>query len=354
MSKFGICFFGRKGAGRRMFLDIMEIISQDESNDDFVFIGNRSITPNSLYGVTFLGIDTFRGFRSLFHFLMSYRNQRSAFESFVRNENISKILFLLPSPIDWMVTFWARNLGIRTNHIIHDAKAHPGEIWPTRASIRWRLKRSDGIICLSRYVAHECLETYSSNEIKVTSHPFFLPMRARKGINFNLPNKYVLFAGRNKKYKGLYWLLSTYEEAHLDFPLILAGSGHKVPKKLKLSNIFVINKWLDDLEMDELIAGAEVVVLPYLEGTQSGILSSAIQYKRKIVATSVGGFREQAGEYENIFWVEPGKGDELAGTLRKAHLRNRSEATFPNLEFVGIRKHAEESYRLMLKMIFNT
>ena len=87
----------------------------------------------------------------------------------------------------------------------------------------------------------------------------------------------------------------TRESEH-DVVLTIAGSGDLQPYESELSKIAgldVRNKWLSDSEFGQLIHSHDVLILPYLEASQSGVIAAAHGAGKPVVAFSVGGISEQ-------------------------------------------------------------
>jgi glycosyltransferase involved in cell wall biosynthesis len=101
-------------------------------------------------------------------------------------------------------------------------------------------------------------------------------------------DEYILFFGRIELYKGLetlYSLFSTRAELK-KYTLVIAGAGSIYFKRDRNneSNIVLINRFIDDAEINDLFIKAKVVVLPYLTSTQSAISSFAYHYKLPVIA----------------------------------------------------------------------
>lgn len=347
LSKVGICYLGQKGAGKRLFEDLVEI--SEKNRLSLAYIVNDNSLKN-LYGSTrIFNLTTFKNLLSLMLFFIQLRSTKQKFLFFAKSHSLEKIIFIMPSPADWFINRWARSLQIQTIHTIHDGLPHLGEIWPRKSSIAWRLKKSTEIVCLTTFVAEQCLKTYPGARVKMTKHPFFLPKFNSVNSIRNLPESYLLFVGRNKKYKGLTWLIDTYLDYKLELPLVIAGSGLNI--KLSYNNIFLIDRWLTDSEMDFLISKAEIVILPYLESTQSGVLSTAIQFQRKVVASLVGGLPEQAGDYKAVYWIENPSKAALANCLSEAIRDINLHEKNPVIDEDSLLKHAENSYLSLLEDI---
>lgn len=70
-------------------------------------------------------------------------------------------------------------------------------------------------------------------------------------------------------------------------------------------------------EMAGLFDAATVVVLPYLEGWNSGVLSAAYGFGKAVLATRVGGLTEAIRDGETGLLVPPGNVDALEANLRR-------------------------------------
>jgi rRNA maturation endonuclease Nob1 len=67
--------------------------------------------------------------------------------------------------------------------------------------------------------------------------------------------------------------------------------------------------------MTELIKNAEVVVFPYVEASQSGLLPYCLSERKKVVVTPLSGLLEQTSSHENIFVTKDFKVQALAESL---------------------------------------
>lgn len=85
--------------------------------------------------------------------------------------------------------------------------------------------------------------------------------------------------------------------------------------------ISVVSRYVSDSEVDEYFGGADVVVLPYRQSSQSGVLHVAMGYGLPVVATRVGGLQETVEGYEGGDLVEANAPGSLAGGIRRARQR---------------------------------
>ena len=109
-----------------------------------------------------------------------------------------------------------------------------------------------------------------------------------------------MFFGFIEHYKGLKVLAEAYKELSLkrnDITLTIAGNGDFSPYAksfLNLENVNIINRYIKDEEVGALFAGPNViVVLPYINATQSGVIPIAYEFLTPVIASDTGGLKEQ-------------------------------------------------------------
>ncbi len=129
-------------------------------------------------------------------------------------------------------------------------------------------------------------------------------------------NKYALFFGFIRKYKGLDLLLEAMADKRLavaGIHLIVAGEyyGDKefyeglIIKCGIADRVHTFTEFIPNDEVKRYFSGADCVVLPYRSATQSGITQVAYHFERGMVATNVGGLPEFVRDGETGFICEP-------------------------------------------------
>ncbi|WP_277619842.1 glycosyltransferase [Fervidobacterium thailandense] len=118
-------------------------------------------------------------------------------------------------------------------------------------------------------------------------------------------NKFIfLFYGRLEPYKGLEFLIEAFKRLQFerdDVYLVVAGKG-KISRRLRAEireledrkTAVFINRYLSDKEVHSLIRLSDVVVIPYTEATQSGIIPQVLPLRKPIITTCVDGLVEQS------------------------------------------------------------
>ncbi len=130
-----------------------------------------------------------------------------------------------------------------------------------------------------------------------------------------------LFFGRIDPYKGIDYLIDAYRQLLEVYPpevvsLTIAGSGQLDEKSQNLiqstPNCFLINRYIREDEVDDLFSAANtVLVLPYVDATQSGVMTLAYQYAIPVIATNTGGLKEQLFDGDVGVLVEAKSVDDL-------------------------------------------
>lgn len=122
----------------------------------------------------------------------------------------------------------------------------------------------------------------------------------------------VLFFGRIWPYKGLEYLIRAEPLITARVPqakFVIAGTGESFDRYQRMmvnpERFVVINEYVSDEKRAELFRRASVVVLPYIEASQSFIISIAYRFGKPVVATTVGGLPEMVDDGKTGFLVPP-------------------------------------------------
>jgi len=111
----------------------------------------------------------------------------------------------------------------------------------------------------------------------------------------------VLFFGRIWKYKGLEYLVDAEPMIRKEIPgvrFVIAGKGsaqylQSIRERMVHPEAFrFINEYVPDSEVARLYQQSSLVVLPYVDGTQSGPLLLAYSFAKPVVVTNVGSLPE--------------------------------------------------------------
>ena len=239
--------------------------------------------------------------------------------------DIVHITHLFP-PYGFYYYLFFRNKLIVT---IHDPIPHSGEasLWTERLR-RFGLKRVKAVVLLNQN--EDQTSSFCSryrirrNKIFYSSLGPYDVLRVIPDHNNSIASSDFLFIGRISPYKGVDILLKAMDLLHKknsSIRLIIAGAGDfwfDINPYLSRDNIIITNRFISITELVSLINHTKFVVCPYSEGTQSGVIMSALALQKPVIATDVGDFSTIISDGVNGFLVEPNSIVALAETMEKA------------------------------------
>lgn len=125
---------------------------------------------------------------------------------------------------------------------------------------------------------------------------------------------YILFFGTFVGYKGVDLLYNAFLNSNIcnKYKLVLAGKGSWFFKREKVEkNIIRIDRYILDEEIAALYKNASIVVYPYRQATQSGVISIAHYFRKKIIASDLPYFKDNISSEDILFQA----GNEIELTL---------------------------------------
>jgi len=224
--------------------------------------------------------------------------------------------FILPLLLKWPIVT-----------TIHDAEPHHGD--NLSRNMRWFLPNAMALRFSARLIVHgdniknELLSKsaiHPDKIVKIIHGDGFLYKQHTK------PPKYethrILFFGRLLEYKGLPYLLKAQPLISKEIPdlkICIAGEGDVLKNYDHLfidRDCFEIyNHYIDNKLMVELFQKSCLIVLPYSEASQSGVVSLAYTFSRPVVATNVGGLPEIIEHNKTGLIVPPNDEKKLAEAI---------------------------------------
>ena len=129
----------------------------------------------------------------------------------------------------------------------------------------------------------------------------------------------VLCFGLMRPYKGIDVLLDAWRAAGVDAELWIVGMPRMdiAPLRARAAeSVRWVTRFVADDEIAAYFRRADLVVLPYREIDQSGVLFTALAFGRPLLLSAVGGFPEVAGHGAAAL-VAPGDPPALAQELRR-------------------------------------
>jgi len=222
-----------------------------------------------------------------------------------RTETIAVLASHVWSPL---IAPFLRTTGRRYVVVVHDADPHPGDV--TGLAHGWLLReaaQADLVIALSRAVAAglSTSRRVPSDRIVTLFHPLLTYTEKRSGAVWDGERPLrLLFFGRMMAYKGLGIFTKAIELLRAQGLLVeatVAGDGQMNGQREKLEALgaTVINRWLLDRELSQLLQAHDAVVLTHAEASQSGCAAAALGAGLPVITTPVGGIMEQIAHEAN-------------------------------------------------------
>lgn len=197
---------------------------------------------------------------------------------------------------------------------VHDAALHPGYKPSRTAFIRQWLRNIAAQIIVHGEEIKRQLVSQGIPDDKVNICPLGAHVFTRRWITGDTEgsDRNVLFFGRILEYKGLDYLIKAAPLVWEKVPqarFVIAGQGPDWPRcKALITNpegFIIRHENIPDPEVTRLFEQAAVVVLPYVEGSGSGVLSIAIALGKPAIVTNVGSLPEYIDQWKTGVVVPP-------------------------------------------------
>lgn len=199
----------------------------------------------------------------------------------------------------------------------------PHERFPfDRFLTRLVLKQADGYIVHSHLDEKDLLRVNSKANYVVTPHPTYNVFKmqglskreARNILGIGNSTPMLLFFGFVRKYKGLNYLIDALQEVKAvipDIQLWIVGDFgedkaeylEQIQKNDLCQSIHLVEGYIPDQEVEKYFAASDLVVLPYISATQSGIVQIAYGFEKPVVVTDVGGLPDVVWDKETGYIV---------------------------------------------------
>lgn len=184
------------------------------------------------------------------------------------------------------------------------------------------LRQADGYIVQSHLDEADLLKVNPKANYVVTPHPTYNAFKmkdmsreeARSILQMDGDSPMLLFFGFVREYKGLHYLLDALADVKGQIPdvqlWIVGDFGDDKDIYLKQIEenhlegcINIVEGYIPDQEVEKYFAAADLVVLPYVSATQSGIVQIAYGFEKPVVVTNVGGLPDVVWDKETGYVV---------------------------------------------------
>lgn len=210
-----------------------------------------------------------------------------------------------------------------------------------RLTLRIQYRLADHIFVHTEKMKRELSEVFGVQPARVTVIPF--------GINNAVPNtrltasdakrrlgvrerdRMILFFGRVTPYKGLEYLIAAFREVLTrceDYRLIIAGRPDNcegywrevreaIAADVQRGRVLLRADFVPDDETEVYFKASDVLVLPYKDIYQSGVLFLGHSFGLPVLAADVGSLKDEIVEGKTGFVFRPGDPVDLASTIER-------------------------------------
>ena len=189
---------------------------------------------------------------------------------------------------------------------IHDPSPHKGEFeWKRYLIKKLFYKKVTFFITFSNFSKIELSRHLGPNSkifvYKLLPYTVYKKFKTVKQECVKEEEKYITFFGRLSAYKGIDILLMAIIDILKEFPnqkFLVAGRATfgYTPNFKQLGNalqsVSIIERHLSNEEISNLLANSKLVVCPYVEATQSGVIMTAYALNCPVLVTNIGGLAE--------------------------------------------------------------
>lgn len=226
---------------------------------------------------------------------------------------------------------------IRTALTIHDLLPHYPKLW-SKKLYAWYYK------CFDKLIVHSQRSMNGLEEMGVLTKPLIVPhgiydiFRLNKLTRSDVISLFpeihdddfvVLFFGHIEIRKGVIEFLQASDlllERKVKF--LIAGrndlGNNTSPARTldgyrKNKNIIIHDKYIPFDTVQQYFTAADVVVLPYLEGTTSGVMKLAMAFNKPVITTDVGDLAETLEHWPGILLDKGNLSEELAKAINQLY-----------------------------------
>ncbi|MFC2023946.1 glycosyltransferase family 4 protein [Chloroflexota bacterium] len=220
----------------------------------------------------------------------------------------------------------ARRGGIPTIHTLHDLHPHAGAVYG-RLLYLWNARIREGVDHIlvhgQRYRRELLSQGLDADRVTCTllTH-LFVNHATAQALKTSPPKleyePWALFLGRFEHYKGLDLLIDAARRLEKQgLRVVVAGPGRfdGVSPEALPGNVEIRNHFVGEEEAVDLVRRCGLLVLPYVEASQSALVAAAHFFHKPVIATTAGALPEYVSHGETGWLIPAGDVDALVEAL---------------------------------------
>ena len=261
-----------------------------------------------------------------------------------------------------LLLLFYRSLGRRivfTAHNVNMRKRDGTDTWLNRLSLRIQYHLVDHIFVHTERMKEELITDFSVRKSKVSVIPFGInntsprtavsPVEAKDRLGLSRTSKTILFFGQIGPYKGLEYLVQAFADLakkDTSYQLVIAGKPKWNENYWRSIERLISDRGVEDRvlkrighvpddETEVYFKAADVLVLPYVEIFQSGVIFLAYSFGLPVIAADVGSLKESIIEGKTGYTFKSRDSVNLAGKIEQyfqSDLFSKSESTRADIQ----------------------
>lgn len=234
-----------------------------------------------------------------------------------------------------------RKKVVLTVHNVNARRRDRSDTFLNRVTLRIQYHSANHVFVHTERMKTELVKEFGVRAAHITVIPFGInnslpnttltPCEAKQKFGLSNKKKAILFFGRITPYKGLDYLIAAFRDLlkrHNEYCLIIAGRVDRceaywkalhtqIDAEVRNGNVLIKDSFVPDDEAEVYFKAADVLVLPYRDIYQSGVLFTGQHFGIPIIAADVGSFGEDIVEGRTGFLFRPGDANNLATTIER-------------------------------------
>ena len=230
---------------------------------------------------------------------------------------------------------------VLTAHNVNAGRRDCEDTFFNRLTLRIQYRLADHIFVHTGKAKLELKRDFAVEEARVTVIPFGInnavpntqltPSEAKRRLGIGGNERAILFFGRITPYKGLEHLIAAFRRSsarHDGYRLIIAGRPDRCEKywsriradlreDVQTGRVLLRSEFIPDEETEVYFKAADVLVLPYREIYQSGVLFLGHSFGLPVLAADVGSLKEDIVEGQTGFLFRPEDPASLAEAIER-------------------------------------
>jgi glycosyltransferase involved in cell wall biosynthesis len=230
---------------------------------------------------------------------------------------------------------------VLTAHNVNTRKRDSKDTRLNRLTLGIQYRLADHIFVHTEKMKLELVDGFGARGRRVTVIPFGInnsvpntrltPAEAKQRLGIATDDKTILFFGRIKPYKGLEYLIAAFHKIlaqHKDYRMVIvgrpfdcesywAGISQSICEDVEKGRVVLRKDFIPDEETEVYFKAADVLVLPYLDIFQSGVLFLGHSFGLPVLAADVGSLKDDIVEGETGFVFRPEDPVDLARAIEE-------------------------------------